>query len=658
MRKAGCALFVVRKNVRTGEEGEKRAMKKGAWGLVCLLALLAALLLPVGALAEGTDVVATLEIDGQTTDYATGGDYDTAEAALRAAWADAQGKTATLRLRQSVQLEDSQLWMSYNVSGTTRLTLEMDEGVVLSRELPYDGGCVIQIVFGSLEFSSGTIKATSPSIAYQGNCGIRVTYDQGELILSGGNVNIESKTRQYNVTGVELSAGSLQMTAGSIVIDHRGSSGNQMDFTAGVYLEDTATAVIGGSAKIEVTEADKHIDVGVFGVRMAGQSLTISGDPVISATLSLTEPPAAGETYNVYGIDVQRGSLTVEGAPQVSATNTTAYGCAVGLHVADGASAVVRGGDYTGTAQSNEGYGLQAAGTGLLENLSGGTFSGNKGSVAADVAVRELLTFGYSYFDDSDSEVGSDAISQMILTQDVRVKENPAPVPELRHVAQTYTAETATITAVTLPGATVYYGTDKDSLAGASVTAASDGSVTISLSGLTPAQDYTYYLQASLDGKTSPVVETRFTTEPALSASYRDDISKKKVCADCVGLIKGYCWTGGGKGVSSSPSALTPSSPASMAAMAVPTSLPTACSPTPRTRAALGEPLIPCLRFPVWRCALMGMWACMSAAVMLSRSAGSTTAVSKRRWLPASGRTGSSCPSWTTAMPSLPAAAM
>lgn len=142
------------------------------------------------------------------------------------------------------------------------------------------------------------------------------------------------------------------------------------------------------------------------------------------------------------------------------------------------------------------------------------------------------------------------------------------------------------------------------------------------------------------------------------TSRYRDDISKKKVCADCVGLIKGYCWTGGGKGVSSSPSALTPSSPASMAAMAVPTSLPTACSPTPRTRAALGEPLIPCLRFPVWRCALMGMWACMSAAVMLSRSAGSTTAVSKRRWLPASGRTGSSCPSWTTAMPSLPAAAM
>ena len=30
---------------------------------------------------------------------------------------------------------------------------------------------------------------------------------------------------------------------------------------------------------------------------------------------------------------------------------------------------------------------------------------------------------------------------------------------------------------------------------------------------------------------------------------YRDDIAKKKVCADCVGLIKGYNWTHGGAGV-------------------------------------------------------------------------------------------------------------
>ena len=33
------------------------------------------------------------------------------------------------------------------------------------------------------------------------------------------------------------------------------------------------------------------------------------------------------------------------------------------------------------------------------------------------------------------------------------------------------------------------------------------------------------------------------------TSRYKDDITKKKVCADCVGLIEGYCWTDGGKGV-------------------------------------------------------------------------------------------------------------
>ncbi len=33
------------------------------------------------------------------------------------------------------------------------------------------------------------------------------------------------------------------------------------------------------------------------------------------------------------------------------------------------------------------------------------------------------------------------------------------------------------------------------------------------------------------------------------TARYKDDIAKKKVCADCVGLIKGYSWTDGGRGV-------------------------------------------------------------------------------------------------------------
>ena len=30
---------------------------------------------------------------------------------------------------------------------------------------------------------------------------------------------------------------------------------------------------------------------------------------------------------------------------------------------------------------------------------------------------------------------------------------------------------------------------------------------------------------------------------------YKDDIAKKKICADCVGGCKGYAWTNGGVGV-------------------------------------------------------------------------------------------------------------
>ena len=33
------------------------------------------------------------------------------------------------------------------------------------------------------------------------------------------------------------------------------------------------------------------------------------------------------------------------------------------------------------------------------------------------------------------------------------------------------------------------------------------------------------------------------------TSHYKDDIAKKKVCSDCVGLIKGYMWSNGGVGV-------------------------------------------------------------------------------------------------------------
>lgn len=104
------------------------------------------------------------------------------------------------------------------------------------------------------------------------------------------------------------------------------------------------------------------------------------------------------------------------------------------------------------------------------------------------------------------------------------------------------------------------------------------------------------------------------------TARYKQDIANKKVCADCVGLIKGYNWTSGGVGVREAIGTERPS-PASMAATAVLISPPTACSPMQRARAVPGERLIRCRRFQALHFAPTVMSVCMSVTAALSRSA-------------------------------------
>ena len=97
------------------------------------------------------------------------------------------------------------------------------------------------------------------------------------------------------------------------------------------------------------------------------------------------------------------------------------------------------------------------------------------------------------------------------------------------------------------------------------------------------------------------------------TARYRDDIAKKKVCADCVGLIKGYNWTNGGQGVIESIGTDRTFS-SKYGAHGCRTKVQTACSATPRARAAPGVPWTRCPRCPALHCALTGMWVCTSAA--------------------------------------------
>ena len=123
-------------------------MKKRVLSILCVLALCLGLL-PATALAADGDLVATVKIGEGETQYCVGteeGNYDTAEAALKAAWSDCLNKTATLTLHKSVELSSSsQLSINYYTNSNTNLTLKMDNGVKLSKTLPISGGTPILV---------------------------------------------------------------------------------------------------------------------------------------------------------------------------------------------------------------------------------------------------------------------------------------------------------------------------------------------------------------------------------------------------------------------------------------------------------------------------------------------------------------------------------
>ena len=111
-------------------------MRKRMISLLCVLALCLGLL-PATALADNNDLVATVEIGETTYNYYSGsGTDDTTniyktsdEEALRAAWDDCKNQTATLTLKQSVELSAPLNSIS---SSSTQLTLRMKDGVTLT----------------------------------------------------------------------------------------------------------------------------------------------------------------------------------------------------------------------------------------------------------------------------------------------------------------------------------------------------------------------------------------------------------------------------------------------------------------------------------------------------------------------------------------------
>lgn len=357
--------------------------------------------------STGVDV-AILEVGVKSTTYTTD-DYDTPFDALKQAFANANGKTATLTLLTSVEADEL-----IEISNGTNLTLKMVDGAVLSgTDKVVSGSSVsvglLSITDGStLTFASGTINGT---LQHENSRLISVAHS--DFNITGGQINCEcAASSQYvvyaisdleNVYKVTLSGGELNLTGEAVASADDANYGMfieecYLDITGGRITSDDAgvflygsSAYIGGTAEIRATtSAIKTYD---------NRQLDLYGDAVIQSS---------GK-----GLDVTSGTVNVYGS-----VNITGSDCGVcvsgGLYVSE--QPVIAG----RTALRVEDNGSA--------RLSGGSYVSLGASDCVTVAsgnVGNLLATGYSYFTPDGAEI-TDTGSASLPAQMAVVKSEVA----------------------------------------------------------------------------------------------------------------------------------------------------------------------------------------------------------------------------------------
>lgn len=360
--------------------------------------------------STGVDV-AILETETGSKTYTTG-DYDTPFDALKQAFADAKGKTATLTLLTSVEADEL-----IKISDVTNLTLKMVDGAVLSGEDKEVTGSypvgLLSIIDGStLTFASGTINGTlqydSSSLISVAHSDFNMTGGQINCKCSGSSQSVVSAFSDLeNVYKVTLSGGELNLTGTGADDANYGMFIEEcyLDITGGRITSDDAgvflygsSAYIGGAAEIRATtSAIKTYD---------NKQLDLYGDAVIQSSGKGLD--ATGKSYtNVYGSVNITGSeygiiltkfLTEYGSLNVSEQPVIAGSTALRV---EGGSASLSGGSYVSLGASN------------------------CVTVAKDKTVAGLLAEGYSYFTPDGAEI-TDTGSASLPAQMAVVKSKDA----------------------------------------------------------------------------------------------------------------------------------------------------------------------------------------------------------------------------------------
>lgn len=315
------------------------------------------------------DLVATLEINGETTKYALSYAGDTVESLFTAALADANGETATLTLMKSAAPDSA-----VTIGKDTNLTLVMPEDVRLTANVVVEGtlglaggriynefistgtsvvtvksgGC-LNVLSGQIDYllsegasgsefsavsveAGGAVNISGGAIGYEvygpvtGKSPSALTISGGTVNMRGGKVsavNNSSAASNNTAYAIKLTDGEFNMTSGMVQAEDGGYEGNSM---TALSVQDGKADLSGGS-----------IESNAQGIHMAGGSVNIGGRAEIRA--------GGGE-----GVLVNDGSLEVYGDAfiQGSTSGVELKNSATGTYGSANiyGNAKITGGDY------------------------------------------------------------------------------------------------------------------------------------------------------------------------------------------------------------------------------------------------------------------------------------------------------------------------
>ena len=356
------------------------------------------------------DLVATLEISGETTNYTLSGPGDTVESLFADALSKAQGETATLTLMKSAAPDST-----VTINAGTNLTLVMPEDVRLTANVVVEGtlglaggriykefsstgtsvvtvksgGC-LNVLSGQIDYllsegasgsefsavsveAGGAVNISGGVIGYE-VYGLVTCKSPSALTISGGAVNMRggkvsavnnsSAASNNTAYAIKLTDGEFNMTSGMVQAEDGGYEGNSM---TALSVQDGKADLSGGS-----------IESNAQGIHMAGGSAYIGGSAELRAD-------------NGVGVLVSDGSLEVYG-------NAFIQGSTSGVELKNSATGTYGSANIYGNAKITGGdYGMyvDSHSTATVNDMP--VFTGNAGLYVEITSPANVKLHGGCY---------------------------------------------------------------------------------------------------------------------------------------------------------------------------------------------------------------------------------------------------------------------